>query len=132
MKAFWRIISSDNDIKKAEVYQVLNEKDVKNIPRCVDFCDFEDHYHQTQTHTFAEQSWVPQEYKYSIPSRRLHCLILDTEGRKLEDFTSSREMVKAVRAAIIGMGLPVVISFARHRHVFCSPQRRLFSRLSSS
>jgi hypothetical protein len=65
---------------------VLNGKNILNIPRCLDFCDFEDRYHQTQTHTFIKRLCMPQTYKHSIPSRRLHCLILDTEGRKLEDF----------------------------------------------
>ena len=106
MKAFWRIISNDSDIKEAKVYQELNRNGVRNIPHCVDFCDFEDEYHQTQTHSFAKQYWVPQEYQYSISSRRLHCLILDPQGTKLEDFTCSREMVRAIRAAIIGTGLP--------------------------
>ena len=106
MKAFWRIISNDNDINGARVYQELNRNGVRNIPHGVDFCDFEDEYHQTETHSFAKQYWVPQEYQYSISCRRLHCLILDPQGTKLEDFTCSREMVRAIRAAIIGTGLP--------------------------
>jgi len=106
MKAFWRIVLNDNDIKEGEVYQVLSKANVRNIPRCVAFCDFQDQYHQTQTHTFAGESWLPQGYEYLIPHRRLHCLILDTEGKKLEDFTTSKEMVRAIHAAIIGTGLP--------------------------
>ena len=106
MKAFWRISSSDDNIKEAEVYQVLDGKNARNIPCYVDFCDFEDQYHQTQAHTFIKRLCMPQTYKHSIPSRRLHCLILDPEGRKLEDFTCSKEMVRAIYAAIIGTGLP--------------------------
>ena len=114
MKAFWRIRSSDDNIKEGEVYQVLNGKNIWNIPRYVDFYDFEDQYHQTQTHTFIKRLCIPQTYKHSIPSRRLHCLILDTEGRKLEDFTCSKEMVRAIHAAIIGTGLPGYDSFSSY------------------
>ena len=106
MKAFWRIRSSNNDTKEGEGYQVLNEKNVRNIPRCLTFWDLEDQYHQTQTHTAAKEFLASQRYKYSAFSRRLHFLVLDTEGKKLEDFTCSRELVRAIRAAIIGTGLP--------------------------
>ena len=41
----------------------------------------------------------------SIPRHRHHHLTLDTVGKPLENFTSSRELVRAVRAAIIGMSL---------------------------
>jgi hypothetical protein len=106
MKSLWRIVSSDNDIKEGKVYQALNKANVKNIPNCVAFCDFEDKYHQTQTHGFVGEPWLPQEYSYSIPYRRFHCIILDTEGQRLQDFTTSKMMVRAIRAAIIGMCLP--------------------------
>jgi hypothetical protein len=107
MKAFWRIVLSDNDdIKEGEIYQALNRANVKNIPGCVAFCDFQDKYHQTQTHGFVGQPWLPQGCRYSIPYRRLHCLILDTEGQRLQDFTTSKVMVRAIRAAIIGTCLP--------------------------
>ncbi len=106
MKACWRIVLSDNDIKEGNVYQALNQANVKNIPGCLTFCDFKDKYHQTQTHTFVGRPWLPQGYSYSIPYRRFHCLILDTEGQRLQDFTTSKVMVHAIRAAIIGMCLP--------------------------
>lgn len=106
MKAFWRIRSSNNDTKEGEVYQVLNEKNVPNIPRCSTFRDLKDQYRQTQTDTVAKKYLASQGYKYSAFSRRLHILVLDTEGKKLEDFTGSRELVRAIRAAIIGMDLP--------------------------
>jgi len=107
MKVFWRIVSSDDDdIKEGEVYQVLNNARVKNITRCVDFCDFRDCYHETQTHRFAGEPWLPQGYTYLIPRRRLHCLILDTKGKRLQEFRTSKEMVRAICAAIIGTGPP--------------------------
>ena len=114
MKAFWRISLSDDNVKEAEVYQVLNGKNIRNIPRCVDFCDFGDQYHQTQMHTFIKRLCMAQTYKYLVPSRRLHCLILDTEGRKLEDFTCSKEMARSIHAAIIGTGLPGYDSFSSY------------------
>jgi hypothetical protein len=36
---------------------------------------------------------------------RHHRLVLDTVGKKLKEFASTKEMVKAIRAALVGMSL---------------------------
>jgi len=46
---------------------------------------------------------VPQGFRYSFPVLRRHRLIWDSVGKKLENFGSSRELARAVCAAIVGM-----------------------------
>ncbi|KAI9442083.1 hypothetical protein BJY52DRAFT_1089943, partial [Lactarius psammicola] len=101
MKDSWRIVAA-NTTMEGQVYQMLNQRKVRNVPLCVDFCDVgEDNYHKTQTESLVHESWVPQELQYSFPVLRHHRLVLDNVGKSLENFTSSHEMVRAVRAALV-------------------------------
>lgn len=53
MKDSWRIVAADTTME-GQVYQMLNQGEVKNVPYCADFCDVgEDRYHQTQTQNFV-------------------------------------------------------------------------------
>jgi hypothetical protein len=73
----------------------------------------EDSYHKTQTSIlFRGTTWVPSGFRFSLLDLRHHRLILDTIGKKLEAFSSSREMVGAIRAALVGMNVRVMFSFS--------------------
>jgi hypothetical protein len=98
MKDSWPVFLRE-DMMEGRVYQRLNENNVQNIPLCVDFSDGDGLNHETHTQRFT------CELGSSFPRRRHHRLILDTVGKPLKEFASSRELVRAVRAAIIGMGL---------------------------
>jgi hypothetical protein len=111
MKDSWRDVA-DGVKSEGEVYQMLRQGHVKNVPLCVDFCDVgEVRYHQTQARHFSEAVWLPGGLRLSIPVLRHHRLILDTVGKNLDEFSSSRQMVRAVCAALVGMSLTVMISF---------------------
>ena len=105
MKDSWQDVAVDG-IMEGKVYQILNGDDVRNIPKCLEFCDFNgDYYHQTRAELFVHRSWVPQEFRPSITTRQHHRFILDTVGKRLEQFSFSHEMVCVVRAALVGMNL---------------------------
>jgi hypothetical protein len=112
-KDSWRVKASNAPVE-GKVYQSLNRRRVRNIPTCVDYCDVgTENYHQTQVQSFVQKDWV---HRYegatlSFPVLRHHRLVLDTVGKKLEEFASSKDMVKAVRAALIGMSLLVILHF---------------------
>jgi len=102
IKDSWRIVAADT-MMEGQVCQMLNRGKVKNVPSCVDFCDVgEDRYHQTQTQNFFYAPRVPRVLRYLIPVLRHHRLILDNVDNKLENFGSSCELARAVRAAIVG------------------------------
>jgi Fungal protein kinase len=104
MKDSWRVETANAPIE-GNIYQTLNQKGVKNIPKCVSCCDVcEERYRRTQTQSFSEASWLGS-FEFSSPPLRHHRLILKSVGRKLNKFTSSRELVRAIRAALIGMSL---------------------------
>jgi hypothetical protein len=100
MKDLWGVTSR---VPEGDVYSILHDAGVKNIPRCIDSFDFGgDSHHETQIQSFLDQPWMPEE----PPSTRRHqCLILGTVGKRLEEFSSSKELVRAVLAALVGMNL---------------------------
>jgi hypothetical protein len=68
---------------------MLHQGNVKDIPLCVDFCDVgEVRYHQTQTRLFFRSGFAPGGLKLSIPVLRYHRLILDTVGKKFDEFST--------------------------------------------
>jgi len=101
MKDSWPVFLHDN-MMEGRVYKQLHDSAVRNTPLCVDFTHGDEQNHETRTQCFTPRPGGP---KTSIPVRRHHRLILDTVGKPLAKFASSRELVKAVRAAIIGMNL---------------------------
>jgi hypothetical protein len=101
MKDSWPVFLGDN-VMEGQVYQQLNEGNVPNIPCCVDFSEHDD---KTDTQRFTSELGPRVGLTTSIPERRHHRLILDTVGEPLETFSSSKQLVRAVRAAIIGMSL---------------------------
>ena len=101
VKDSWRIEMSDIQAE-GMVYKVLTEANVRNVPRCVASGDIlPADYHATKTHTYSKEEWACDEATHLIP-RRHHRLCLDLVGRVLVGFTSSREMVSAVKDALIG------------------------------
>jgi len=99
MKDSWPVWLGDN-LMEGQVYQQLNGGNVPNIPCCVDFTE---HSYKTDTQRFTSK--LKRGLKTSILEHRHHHLILDTVGKPLETFSSSKQLVSAVRAAIIGMSL---------------------------
>ena len=101
-KDSWRV-ACDGIMREGEVYAMLSEKGVPNIPRCSASGDVgQDIYHSTQTNILANASWVVKSTHEFIPHRH-HQLILDDIGAKLETFKRSIDMVRAIRAALIGV-----------------------------
>jgi len=101
MKDSWPVFMHDK-MMEGRVYQRLNEQKVRNTPHCVDFSDGGRNY-ETRTQRFAREPW--SQVDVTMPVRRHHRLILDTVGKPLGEFSSSKELVRAVCAALIGMGL---------------------------
>jgi hypothetical protein len=112
-KDSWRI-KAPNAPVEGKVYQSLNRRKVRNIPTCVDYCDVgTENYHQTQVQSFVRRDWAPRHAgaPLSFAVYRHHHLVLDTVGKKLTEFASTKEMVEAVRAALVGMSLLITLHF---------------------
>jgi len=72
----WRIVEEEG-----EVYEILNQNKVQNVPQCVDLCDVGDAlFHQTQVQIFARAVWLPEDFRPSNSLLRHHRLILDAVG----------------------------------------------------
>ncbi len=101
MKDSWRVKAA-GCLMEGKVYQILNDGSVPNVPTCLDFCDVgSEEHHQTHTQLIARSLAVASDHQFN--THRHHRLILDTVGKKLNCFKSSRGLVKAINDAIIGM-----------------------------
>lgn len=101
VKDSWRIDMPDIQAE-GMVYKALTEANVRNVPHCVASGDIlSADYHATKTHTYSKEEWACAEATHLIPHRH-HRLCLDLVGRVLVGFKSSREMVSAVRDALVG------------------------------
>jgi hypothetical protein len=99
LKDSWWVLL-DGILPEGDVYAILHTHRVPNIPLCSCFGDVgDDTYHKSRTHKFIGK----YKFRLSLPltPHRHYCLILDTIGRKLEDFKCSREMVHAVHALLL-------------------------------
>ncbi len=100
LKDSWRIALPDIH-REGSIYKILNDTEVPNVPRCIASGDIKLDYHATQTNLYAEKSWACRLGARLIPHQ--HCrLVLDVVGRVLHEYSSSYEMVSAVRNALIG------------------------------
>ena len=100
LKDSWRINLPDIQ-KEGEVYKILNEANVANVPQCLVSGDISTDYHATKTNLYAGKPWNCRSDLRLIPHQ--HCrLVLDVYGRVLYEYSSSYEMVSAVRNALIG------------------------------
>ena len=99
LKDSWRV-SLPDITPEGIVYGMLHRKNVPNIPVCALGSDIGDGFHCSQTNDFVG-NFLPYDAPHFTPLRHYR-LVLDTIGQKLEDFRSSKQMVRAVRAALRG------------------------------
>lgn len=100
LKDSWRVLL-DDILPEGDVYTMLHQKSVPNVPHCWPFGDVgDDTYHTSRTHEFVGICGEPLSRRF-MPHRH-HRLVLHTIGRKLQDFNRSWEMVNAVHAALLG------------------------------
>ena len=101
VKDSWRVVLEDIT-PEGEVYAKLRHHAVPNIPLCSLSADVADNtYHTSRTHEFASK-YGGQRLSTQIMPHRHYRLVLDTIGRQLQDFKCSKEVVKAVHAALLG------------------------------
>jgi serine/threonine protein kinase len=101
MKDSWRLVI-EGVPKEGDVYSKFKANAVPNVPHCSNSGDIgEDTYHLTRTDQFVNQNWNPK-YAYDFTPHRHYRLILDDIGQPLNSFKCSRDMVRAVCAALIG------------------------------
>ena len=101
MKDSWRLLI-EGVPKEGDVYSRFKANSVPNVPHCSNSGDIgDDAYHLTRTDHFVHQDWNPR-YAYDLTPHRHYCLILDDIGQPLDSFKCSRDMVRAVCAALIG------------------------------
>jgi hypothetical protein len=103
LKDSWRININDMP-REGDSYTILHKERVPNIAECLDSGDIGDGtYHSTQTHLFVDADWVtsPKPVVEFTPHRHYR-IVLDTIGIPLEQFKCSRDMVRAIRASLIG------------------------------
>ena len=80
---------------------MLWESNVPNVPGCLAHGDVgNETYHSTWTHKFVRLTNKPASK--TITHYRHYHLVLDTVGRELTSFTSSKELVSAIHALLIG------------------------------
>jgi len=90
--------------KEGDSYAKLRAHNVPSIAFCSNSGDIgDDTYHTTQTHCFVDADWAPSPKPAAefTPHRRYR-IVLDTIGTPLERFKCSRDMVRAIRASLIG------------------------------
>ncbi|KAI9433375.1 hypothetical protein F5148DRAFT_113471 [Russula earlei] len=95
MKDSWRPVIAGVP-REGDVYSRFKANAVRNVPHCSNSADIGyDKYHSTQTDHFTRDPNGP------IKPHRHYRLILDDIGQPLNSFDCSREMVRAVYAALI-------------------------------
>lgn len=86
--------------KKATFIRSSNA--MRNVPHCSNSGDIGDEkYHSTLTDKYEKANWAP-DFEYDFIQHRHYRLVLDDIGKPLDRFKCSRDMVRAVRAALIG------------------------------
>ena len=90
--------------KEGEIYAKLERHQVPNIPICSCSGEIGDNtYHSIQTHFFLDADWAPSPKPAAeFTPHRHYCIVLDTIGIPLEKFDCSRNMVRAIRASLLG------------------------------
>jgi hypothetical protein len=101
LKDSWRI-ALPNIHPEGSVYEVLESSGVEHIPRCLISGDIStDKYHSTKTNIYHARGWACPSATHFIPHRHYR-LVLDVIGDPLTKFSSSYEMVAAIRDALVG------------------------------
>ncbi|KAG1856264.1 hypothetical protein C8R48DRAFT_551628, partial [Suillus tomentosus] len=99
-KDSWRV-SLPDVLSEGETYKLLHSHNVSNIANCIAYHDVPPSIAQqsTQTAKFGCAKWASPHLP--LTPHILHCLALDIVGEKLTDFESSRQLILAVRDALI-------------------------------
>ncbi|KAH9015180.1 hypothetical protein EDB84DRAFT_1277390 [Lactarius hengduanensis] len=98
LKDSWRVLL-DDVTPEGEIYARLCQHSVPNIPSCSRAGDVgDDAYHNSRTHEFVGKYGGPMQ----LTPHRHYRLVLDTIGRRLENFSHSWEMVSAIYASLVG------------------------------
>lgn len=105
LKDSWRVLL--DDVKpEGDIYQLLHREGVPNIPSCWSDGDVGDEtYHRSQTDNVVDDEKFGlrgQRERWKLTPHRHYRIVLCTVGRKLEDFSCSREFVQAMYAALEG------------------------------
>lgn len=107
-KDSWRV-SHPDVTAEGDIYTMLRNSKVTNVPGCLAHGDVgNETYHSTRTHGFV--SFTKKPASKSITHYRHYRLVLDTVGRELTSFKSSKELVSAINASLIGK---YIVSFRR-------------------
>ncbi|KAG2112046.1 uncharacterized protein F5147DRAFT_538197, partial [Suillus discolor] len=98
-KDSWQVLLPDI-LPEGEIYKHLKDTDIHNIATCIACHDVPSLPQQrTQTAKFANAPWVQP---YDVLTPHIHyCMVLNHVGQPLIRFTSSCQVVKAVRDALI-------------------------------
>ena len=118
MKDSWRLVL-DGVPKEGVVYSRFKLNGVPNVPHCSDSGDVgDDVYHSTRTNLYAK-TWVTDpKYEHDLIPQRHYRLILDDIGQPLHEFKCSRDMVRAIRAALVGKFFLDRVEVCVLNHVF--------------
>jgi hypothetical protein len=85
--------------RESEMYQVLQEAQVRNIPPCSTAGDILDHC--MLTHLYNDKAWACKAKKELVPHHHYQ-LVLDIIGEELTSFSSSWEMLGCIINALEG------------------------------
>jgi len=105
LKDTWRINSDDIE-PEGVTYRKLHEKNVQNIATVEASGDVG---YSTVTQLLTNELW--SKVKEKITGHVHYRLVLKEVGRRLTDFLCTRDLVSAVRDAIIGMSVLVIWGF---------------------
>jgi hypothetical protein len=100
LKDTWRSDLEHLD-KESSILKELTDAKVRNVPKYI--CG-DDLGQSTQTQKFIRKAWKVGPTSESALVKRLHHrLLTDFVGRRISKFQSSRELMKAIYDAYLGM-----------------------------
>ncbi|TFY50174.1 hypothetical protein EVG20_g11677 [Dentipellis fragilis] len=112
LKDSWRICLDDME-KEFEIYKLLEEKKVRNIAPMV--CGGDVAGQMTITQKYAGATWCSG--KVDLLSHHHYRLVLGIIGRPLNDFKSTKEMVRAVHHAFLAHWEAYSLANILHRDI---------------
>lgn len=99
-KESWRS-SEAGMVKEASTLRVLNNAEVRNVPKLVSGGDVDGDSYITRSHLYFRSEWNFTGYVF-VHARALHRFTVDFVGIPLEHFSSTKQLLEAVRDAYIG------------------------------
>ena len=101
VKDSWQVLLPDIQ-PEGVVYAMLQRHLVPNIPSCLLVGDVgTEDYHRSQTDMFTTRFWDHPHPEIVTPYRHYR-LVLGTIGKKLHEFNSGLQLVKAIQASLKG------------------------------